>query len=49
LLGPFDYLNHGRGGYPHLFGNFNERNPMVYYQINRNQGLKIEKWIGLGM
>jgi hypothetical protein len=21
-----------------LFGNFNERDPMIYYQIDRNQG-----------
>jgi hypothetical protein len=23
---------------PHSFGNFNEYNPMIYYQTNRNQG-----------
>jgi hypothetical protein len=34
---------------PNRFGNFNERNPMIYYQTNRNQGSKIEKEIGLGM
>jgi hypothetical protein len=47
LLGSLDYLSHGRGGYPHSFGNFNERNPMIYYQTNRHQGSKIEKGSGL--
>ena len=33
----------------HSFGNSNERNPMIYYQTNHNQGSKIEKGIAFGM